>query len=83
MPFETPKELQDILRLHYTLLTAVALHYGAGDNTRFIGRVTGKSASPCKISWKQSCEHERGRPARMAETLETPDDLLHRVYYSF
>ena len=45
MPFETPKELCDILRLHYTLLTAVALHYGAGDNTRFIGRVTGKSAS--------------------------------------
>ena len=45
MPFETPKELCDILRLHYTLLTAVALHYGAGDNTRIIGRVTGKSAS--------------------------------------
>lgn len=54
MPFETPKEFCDILRLHYTLLTAVALHYGAGDNTRFIGRVTGNPLLPCKISWKKS-----------------------------
>ena len=68
MPFETPKELCDILRLHYTLLTAVALHYGAGDNTRIIGRVTGKSASAVQNQLekvKKDREHERGRPARM------------------
>ena len=63
MPFETPKELCDILRLHYTLLTAVALHYGAGDNTRFIGRVTGKSASAVQNQLEKA--KKRGRPARM------------------
>lgn len=85
MPFETPKELCDILRLHYTLLTAVALHYGAGDNTRFIGRVTGKSASAVQNQLekaKKAANMSEDDLREWVETLETPDDLLHRVYYS-
>ena len=85
MPFETPKELCDILRLHYTLLTAVALHYGAGDNTRFIGHVTGKSASAVQNQLekaKKAANMSEDDLREWVETLETPDDLLHRVYYS-
>ena len=85
MPFETPKELCDILRLHYTLLTAVALHYGAGDNTRIIGRVTGKSASAVQNQLekvKKAANMSEDDLREWVETLETPDDLLHRVYYS-
>ena len=85
MPFETPKELCDVLRLHYTLLTAVALHYGAGDNTRFIGRVTGKSSAAVQNQLekaKKAASMSEDDLREWVETLETPDDLLHRVYYS-
>lgn len=85
MPFETPKELCDILRLHYTLLTAAALYYGAGDNARFIGRVTGKSASAVQKQLekaKKAVNMSEDDLREWIETMETPDDLLHRVYYA-
>ena len=81
-PFLVSRELADLMRLHYTHLTPLALCYGDGASPAFAAKVTSRPAALTKSRLQKAAARTKLSEQDIREWLETvflPDDFIHRI----